>query len=172
MCVSIIFSVKLADGNTDEFEKRVAELGEVYQYGIGIGKEKLHPVVWEGIPEGVSDQQVMFEVHDIPEPHCACDIDDDIRISSKLGRKSKFFDFVREILEFEGIEFISVLFFQEKLPDKNNIREHLGSFNDFVELLNRWNTWQVEGFEPTRQAYYIADDTPLAFIFTGKRFLH
>ncbi len=175
MCISIVFGVNLAqaeksNGQIQEFKNRVEELGRVYGYGIGLGREKLLPRAESEIVRVLAGPQVVFEVHDLPEPHCACDIDHDIRIASKLGEKNRFFDFVRETLEFGNIQSLSVLFFQEELPNENNIRKQMGTYEHFVELLNRWNTWQVEGFEPTRQAYYIADATPLLFTFTNKSF--
>lgn len=169
MCVSIVFGANLADGRVSEFIQRIDELGRVYEYGIGIGQENLLPGAGEKITTALSEPHVVFEVHDLPEPHCACDIDDDIRICSKQGQKSKFFDFIRETLEYEDIQSLSILFFQEELPDEHEARKHLGTYDDFVELLNRWNTWQVEGFEHTRRAYYIADEKPLFFTFIDKK---
>lgn len=169
MCISIVLAVNLTKDGAGEFINRVEELGRLYEYGIGIGPEKLLPQARPEIRKALSEPQVVFEIHDLPEPHCACDIDHDIRIGSKLGRKSKFFDFIRETLEYKDIQSLSILFFQEELPGENNIRKQFGTYDDFVDLLNRWNTWQVEGFEPTRRAYFIADAAPLLFTFTDKR---
>lgn len=170
MCMSIVFGASLAEGCSGEFADRLAELGRVYEYGLGIGREELLPEAGFDIFSVLSEPDVVFEVHDLPEKHCACDIDDDIRIASKLGRKSKFFDLVREVLVNENVQALSVLFFQEILPSPDNVRKQLGSYEDFVTQLNRWNTWQVEGFEPTRQAYFISDGTPFLFTFTNENF--
>ncbi len=170
MCISIVFAANLADGQVNQFTGRVKELGQVYGYGIGLGREKLLPEAEPAIIKALSDPAVVFELHDLPEPHCACDIDNDIRIGSKLGGRSKFFDFVRETLAREEVRSLSVLFFQDELPNDHNVRKQLGTYPDFVALLNRWNTWQVEGFEPVRRAYFIADATPLLFTFRDKSF--
>lgn len=170
MCVSIVFSLNMADEKLTAFIDRVGELGRVYEYGIGMGRESLFPGAAEAVTRIFADPDVIFEVHDLSEPHCACDIDDDIRNASKMDKKSKFFDFVGEVLGNEGAKSVSVLFFEEKLPDASNTRRQMGNYDDFEELLNRWNTWKVEGFEPTRRAYFIADDTPLLFTFTGSKF--
>ncbi len=169
MCISIVFAVNLTNGQSGEFADRVRELGRVYEYGIGFGKKSLLPGAEETIVRTLCYPETVFEVHDLPEPHCACDIDHDIRIGSKLGRRSKFFDFVRETLEYGHINSVSVLFFQEELANDSNVRKHLGSYEDFVRLLDRWHTWQVEGFEPTREAYFIAEETPLLYTFTDKK---
>lgn len=166
MCVSMVFAVSVTKGRSEELKNRVLELGKTYSYGIGIGEENLNMSAREGILRAVPQEAVLFEVHDLPEPHCACDIEQDIRNNSKLGKLSKFFDFVREINEYYEIESISILFFQDELPCKENIRKQFGTLEDFVQLINRWNTWQVEGFEPTRQSYHIAEATPLLFTFT------
>jgi hypothetical protein len=171
MCVSIVIGINLADENLENITTRVEELGKSYGYGVGIGYCRLQKDAQDGVIRVMADPQFVFEVHDLPEPHCACDIEQDIRNQNKLGQKSKFFDFVREILEYETLQSTSVLFFQDELPNENNIREQLGSYEDFVQAINRWNTWQVEGFEPTRKAYFIAESTPLFYVFTTKRFL-
>lgn len=166
MCVSIVFAASLPGDRTEPFVQRVEELGRLYGYGIGMGPEKLVPGVQMDIIRVMYHPDVIFELHDLPEPHCACDIDQDIRIASKLEGKSRFFDFVRETMEFKNIQALSVLFFQEIMPNETTVRKQLGTYEDFVELLNRWHTWQIAGFEPTRQAYYIADESPLLFTFT------
>jgi len=170
MCVSIVFGLNMASTKLTDVTDRVGELGRVYEYGIRIGRKGLFPDDIEAVTRLFADPDVIFEVHDLPEPHCACDIDDDIRSASKMDKKSKFFDFVGEVLGCEGMKSISVLFFEERLPDDSNTRRQMGNYDDFEELINRWNTWKVEGFEPTRRAYFIADDTPLLFTFTGNKF--
>lgn len=170
MCVSVIFAVSLTGSDAKEFKEKIKELGNVYQYGIGIGSEKLHPEVSDKLPKLLSKPQVIFEVHDIPEQHCACDIDQDIRNGSRTGSKSKFFDFVTEIAGSENIKSLAVMFFEEELPNEVNIRKHGGSLEEFVKFLNKWNTWQVERYEPIRGAYEIADSSPLLYTFTGKSF--
>lgn len=170
MCVSIVFGVNLANGKINKFTENVYKLGRAYDYGIGMGRESLLPGAEEAVVNALAGPDVVFEVHDPPEPHCACDIDNDIRTASKLGRRSRFFDFVREVIGLAGVRSVTILFFQEELPDMDNLREQYGSYADFVEVLNRWNTWQVEGFEPTRRAYYIADAAPLLFTFTDRKF--
>ncbi|MHB9093076.1 MAG: hypothetical protein ACYC21_00270 [Eubacteriales bacterium] len=170
MCVSLVFAVNVAEDRMEGFKHRAAELGGLYGYGIGFGHENLLSGAKSAIIRVLGNPEVVFEVHDVPEPHCACDIDDDIRIASKTGTKSRFFDFVREIIEHEGLRALTVLFFQEELPGDTNVRKQMGTFEDFIRLLNRWNTWQVEGFEPTRRSFYIADDTPLLFTFTDRKF--
>ena len=169
MCVSIVLAANLDSEQVKHFGTRVEDLGRLYGYGIGLGRENLLPGAKNQIAGILGTSDVVFEVHDLPEAHCACDIDDDIRISCKLGKKSKFFDFVSEILAYESIKSISVLFFQEELPGNANVRKQMGGYEQFVLFLNRWNTWQVEGFEPTRQAYFIADSSPLMFTFTEKQ---
>lgn len=166
MCLSIVMAANLAGAEAPRFKDRVIELGRVYEYGIGMYLQKLVPAAQEAIIDLLHEPGVIFEVHDLAEAHCACDVDQDIRNGSRLGKPSKFFDFVKEILEYKGLSTLSILFFQEQLPEPGNIRKQMGSYGEFVDLLNRWNTWQVEGFEPTRQAYFIADDSPLYFIFT------
>lgn len=168
MCVSVVFAVNVTASDANAFEDKVRQLGNVYQYGVGIGYDKLHPEVKEKLPALLSEPQVIFEVHDMPEQHCACDIDQDIRNGSRTGAKSKFFDFVREIAESASVTALAVMFFEEELPDEFNIRRHFGNLEEFVLLLNRWNTWQVERFEPVRGAYEIADSAPLLYTFTFK----
>ncbi len=170
MCISIVFGINSANGECENIRARVEELGRVYEYGIGMGEANLFPAARAGIISIMSRPEVVFELHDLPELHCACDIDHDIRIAGKLGKKSKFFDFVREALEHRGVGSLSVLFFQDELPAGGNIRKHLGTYDEFVNMLNRWNTWQVEGFEPTRGEYFIADASPLLYTFTDKKF--
>lgn len=166
MCISIIFAPVIKDEEKDRFRSRIEELGWVYGYGIGMNRENLLPAARDSVMKTLNNPALVFEVHDLAEVHCACDIDQDIRNGSKSAKPSKFFDFIKEILEHRGLAALSVLFFQEQLPEPNNIRRHSGTYREFVNLLNRWNTWQVEGFEPTRQAYFIADESPLLFVFT------
>jgi len=170
MCVSIVFGLNMADTKLTAFIDRVRELGGVYEYGIGLGRESLLPDAAEAVSRLFADPDAIFEVHDLSEPHCACDIDDDIRNANKMDKKSKFFDFVGEVMGYEGAKSVSVLFFEEISPDTSSARRQMGNYDDFEELINRWNTWKVEGFEPTRRAYFIADDTPLLFTFTGNKF--
>ncbi|HWI54871.1 MAG TPA: hypothetical protein VNT57_04220 [Desulfobacteria bacterium] len=168
MCMSVVFAVDFKESDENAIKEKVMELGNVYQYGVSIGPENLHPEVKDILPALLSEPQMLFEVHDMPEQHCACDIDQDIRNGSKTGRKSKFFDFVREISESGSITSLAVMFFEEELPDEFNIRKYYGGLEEFVQLLNRWNTWQVERFEPIRGAYEIADSTPMLYTFTEK----
>lgn len=170
MCISIIFAANLAETETVAFTEKLEELGKVYNYGIGIGPEKLQPKVSDKLPALLCQPQVLFEVHDLAEQHCACDIDQDIRNGSGTGIRSKFFDFVSEIIQIEKLLSLSVIFFEEELPDATNIRRAMGGISEFVDMLNRWNTWQTERFEPIRQAYEIADSTPLYFTFSEKKF--
>ncbi len=172
MCVSIVFALNLTEYDGKVFIEKIKKLGNDYQYGVGIGSEKLHPEIADTVPIILSKPDVVFEVHDMAEQHCACDIDQDIRNGSRTGRKSKFFDFVREIAELDGVSSLSIMFFEEALPDEINIRKHCGSLEEFVELLNRWNTWQVERYEPIRGAYEIADSSPLLYTFTEKALLN
>ena len=172
MCISIVFAVNLADGKEDDFKGRIYDLGLLYEYGISMGQDSLLAEAEDQIMSVLSDPDIVFEVHDLPEPHCACDIDDDIRLGSKLGKRSRFFDFVRETLEFDGVKSLSVLFFQEEPPDGKNLRTQLGVYEDFVDLLNRWNTWQEAGFEPTRRSHHIAEATPFLYTFTDKQLTH
>ena len=169
MCVSIVVAANIAGAEAPGFKDRIKELGWGYGYGIGMYLQKLVPAAQEAIIYLLNEPGVIFEVHDLAEIHCACDIEQDIRNGSKLGKPSKFFDFIKEILEYNGLSALSILFFQEQLPEPGNIRKQMGTYQEFVDLLNRWNTWQVEGFEPTREAYFIADDSPLFFIFTEKQ---
>lgn len=171
MCVSIVVAVKIGGIQAAQFTERVAELGRVYGYGIGMGSQNLLPEARESIISVLNEPEVIFEIHDLTELHCACDIDLDIRNMSKLDKPSKFFDFIKEIIEYRDVSTLSVLFFQEQLPESGNIRRQLGTYLEFVNLLNRWNTWQVEGFEPIRKAYFIADESPLIFTFTDKQLL-
>ena len=168
MCVSIVIAVNLTAEKIENFKNKIINLTAVYQYGIGIGCGNLHPECGPTINNLMSQPNVIFELHDLPEPHCACDIDDDIRLGSKNGYQSKFFDFVRETLECTEIASMSVLFFQEELPNENNVRKQLGNYEDFVSLINKWSTWQLGALEPTRKAYYIADASPLLYTFTWR----
>lgn len=170
MCISIVFAVDIDEAGKGQFVERIGELGRLYGYGIGIGSDSLVPEAQQSAIRVLNNPAVAFEVHDLAETHCACDLDQDIRNGSKLGVPSKFFDFVKEILEYRGLFALSVLFFQEEMPGAGNVRCQLGSYGEFVNLLNRWNTWQVEGFEPTRQAFFIADESPLLFTFTDKQY--
>lgn len=165
MCTSIIFAVKLRGESTAEFTKRVEELGREYEYGIGMGPAGLLPGARGEILAVLEPCQVIFEVHDLQEEHCACDIDEDIRVASKLGGQSEFFDFCREILVFPGLSDLSLLIFQDFLPTETNLRQQQGSYAEFVALVNKWHTWQVEGFEPNRGAYLIVDESPLLYKF-------
>ncbi|WP_418792166.1 hypothetical protein [Phosphitispora sp. TUW77] len=172
MCVSIIFAID-ADTDSDKdsstvMKERLTLLGESYRYGIGVGRDKLPPGAGEDVLRIFSESEIVFEVHDLAEPHCACDIDHDIRIGSKTGTKSVFFDFVEEVLNIDGLYTMSILFFQEELPTQDNIRKQSGTYEDFVAVLNNWHTWQVPGFEPTREAHFIADESPMLFTFTDK----
>lgn len=170
MCISIVFAAQVTNNDQDKFIQRVYELGCSYNYGIGMGEKNLPPAALPGISASLPGAGVIFEVHDRPEPHCACDIDHDIRLGSKLDRRSKFFDFVEEISAYQGLTSLAVMFFQEEKPSEANVRKHLGTYEEFVNLINRWHTWQVAAFEPVREAYYIADESPLLFVFTGPRF--
>lgn len=165
MCTSIIFAGRLKEGAAGDFLDKVDELGRKYNYGIAKGIEALLPAAQGGITGVMRSLPAIFEVHDMQEVHCACDIDEDIRTAAKLGRQSRFFDFCREILACPGLEALSVLFFQEILPSDDNVRRQQGPWAEFVTLLNRWHTWQVEGFEPNRGAYLIADESPLLYSF-------
>lgn len=167
MCISIIFGVNLTEDNEESFEKQVMELGSEYQYGIGLGVNNILPDAVPAVKDVMANPFLILEVHDLPERHCACDIDQDIRNGNRNGVKSKFFDFVRELMEIDCVNALSVIFFQEERPTPDNVRKSFGTFEDFVRLLNRWNTWQVEGFEPTRQAYFVSDESPLLFTFTN-----
>ncbi|PKM80280.1 MAG: hypothetical protein CVU89_14395 [Firmicutes bacterium HGW-Firmicutes-14] len=169
MCISIVFAANIPDTEAGNFKKRIEKLGNLYQYGIGMGEEMLLPGAGPEVKRVLSAPDIIFEVHDLPEPHCACDIDHDIRTGSKLGKMSRFFDFIREVLEYKGLKRLSLLFFQDEFPGADHIREEFGTFDDLADLLNRWNTWQVAGYEPTRRAYYIADESPLLFTVTGKK---
>ena len=171
MCICIVFALNADRQQADAIKERVKQLGELYGYGIAMGRDKLLPGAGEEVFRILSHPEIIFEVHDPAEPHCACDIDHDIRIASKLGEKSRFFDFVGETLDSTDVESVSVLFFQDELPNEDNLRKHSGTYEDFVLALNTWNTWQVAGFEPTREAHFIADESPLLFTFTGKRSL-
>lgn len=169
MCVAIIFTANVKEDSIEEFSEKVRELGESYQLGICMGLSELHPDSGPVMANLFTEAQVIFQVHDLTERYCACDIDQDIRNGSRNGKTSKFFDFAKELKEISGVASISVLFYQDELPNKETIREKFGSFEEFVKLLNTWSTWQVEGFEPTRQAYFVADSTPLLYTFTDKR---
>lgn len=168
MCVAIVVAADIAAEEAARFEERIAELGRVYAYGIGMGSQNLLPAARDSVSSLLNKPGAIFEVHDLAEVHCACDIDQDIRNSSKLDKPSKFFDFIKEILEYSGLATLSILFFQEQLPEPGNVRRQIGTYREFLSLLNRWNTWQVEGFEPTRQAYFVADESPLLYTFTDK----
>lgn len=170
MCLSIILAAGVDHAEAAWFVDRVEKLGRVYGYGIGMNQESILPAARESVIKALNNPAVVVEVHDLAEKHCACDIEQDIRNGSKLSKPSKFFDFVSELLEYRGLSALSVLFFQEQLPRPDNIRRHFGTYPEFVDLLNRWHTWQVEGFEPTRQAYFIADESPLLFVFTFEGF--
>jgi len=171
MCISIVFALNADRQQADAIKERVKQLGESYGYGIALGRDELLPGAGEEIFRILSQPEIIFEVHDLAEPHCACDIDHDIRISAKLDKKSRFFDFVGETIDNRDVDSVSVLFFQEELPNEDNVRKHSGTYEDFVIALNTWNTWQVAGFEPTREAHFITDESPLLFTFTGKRSL-
>lgn len=172
MCLSIIFGIRTGDGNSEKQKRKVAELADKYAYGLLAGVDKLKPADRDSVANIMKDSSMVFQIHDLPELYCACDIDYDIRNGSKLGTPSKFFDFVREVMETGDIQKIAVLFFEEIKPDDNNVRHHAGDFQDFMGLLNRWHTWQVEGFEPTREAYFIAEETPMLFTFTEIEQVH
>lgn len=169
MCISIIFGVNLTNECRDGFIRRLAELGQCYEYGLGIGQGSLLPGSAGEVMEVLKRPMIVFEVHDLPEPHCACDIDHEIRIGAKTGQRSRFFDFIREILGHKEVKSLAILFFQDDLPGGGNIRRQCGTFEDFTDRLNTWHTWQVEGFEPNREAYYIADFSPLLYTFTDSR---
>ncbi len=169
MCISIVFALNADKEHAENIRDRVFRLGASYGYGIGLGRDKLLPGAGEEVFRILSEPLVIFEVHDLAEPHCACDIDHDIRISSKLGEQSRFFDFVRETLDSGELKSVSVLFFQDELPTVDNVRKQFGTYEDFVAQINKWNTWQVAEFEPNREAFFIADESPLLFTFTGKR---
>lgn len=170
MCVSIVFGIKVDDHNICSMERKIKKLGAKYEYGIEHGIEKLEEESQEQIARLFNNYNVIFEVHDLSEPHCACDIEEDIRNGAKLGQPSKYFDFVKETIEAEKVLMMAVLFYQDVKPDVNNVRHNIGNYNEFVKLINTWHTWQVEGFEPNRQAYEIADDSPLIFTFKTREY--
>ncbi|MBU7007179.1 hypothetical protein [Phosphitispora fastidiosa] len=171
MCISVVIALNADKQQADAIRERVRQLGESYGYGIAMGKDKLLPGAGEEVFRVLSHPEIIFEVHDPAEPHCACDIDHDIRIASKLGERNRFFDFVGETLDGSDVKSVSVLFFQDELPNGDNVRKLSGTYEDFVITLNTWHTWQVAGFEPTREAHFIADESPLLFTFTDKRSL-
>lgn len=169
MCVGIIFNAHVEENSIQSFSDKVRALCDSYQYGICMGAANLHPDASPVVTDLFPGKQVSFQIHDIPELYCACDIDQDIRNGSRNGKPSKFFDFVKELKDSPGVTSFSILFYQDDAPKKETIREKYGSFEEFVNLLNTWNTWQVEGFEPTRQAYFVADASPLLYTFNDKR---
>jgi len=131
MCLSIVVGAGVAGINAARFKERVAELGRVYEYGVGMSQQSIFPAARESVISMLNETEVFFEVHDLAEAHCACDIDQDIRNGSRLDKPSKFFDFFKEIFDYRGLSALSVLFFQEQLPEPGNIRKEMGTYREF-----------------------------------------
>ncbi|ADG81907.1 hypothetical protein [Thermincola potens] len=165
MCISIVFCVKPEPAaNAAEVENSIKRMALNYGYGCGVGLPALVEKVALLVKDRFPDYR-FFEIHDLQEPHCACDIDHDIRIKSKLGERSTFFNLVHDILNFDKVEEFSILFTENEVEEGLTIREDSGGLGAFCERLNNWYTWQVEGFDPIRQAYYIADSSPYLYTF-------
>lgn len=166
MCISMVFCIKASQGiDYLGLEKDIVERIFKYGYGSGKGLTSLKDEVAGLLRENLPDF-TFFEVHDLGEPHCACDIDQDIRNKSKIGEESNFFKLVKELLNDERVKHFSVLFADNDYIEGHSIRRETGDFQAFFERLNKWHTWQVEGYEPNRNAYYIADYSPMLYSLT------
>lgn len=89
MCVSIVVAASLEKAEPNSFEEKILELGRFYGYGIGMGQHNLLPAARESVVRLLNDPELIFEVHDLAESHCACDIDQDIRNRCKEDRSQK-----------------------------------------------------------------------------------
>ncbi len=162
MCISIVLCIK-PDVGHDISAPQVAQIIEGFGYDCSIGSDKLLEEVAELLEQYMPDT-MMIEVHDAEEVHCACDIDQDIRNGSKLEAPSKFFEMLGKVMELQSVQEISVFFAYNDFGEDEEVRCEAGSFGKFCDRLNQWFTWQVPGYEPTRNSFFIAESTP--FLFT------